>query len=48
MFLIVANLFPWVPADVPKARAFTQYNLAVCYAIRGEFGKSMSTLALVG
>lgn len=45
--VLVANLYPWIPADVPKARAFMQYNLAVCYATRGEFDKAMATLALV-
>ena len=44
--IFVVNLYPWIPADVPKARAFMQYNLAVCYATRGEFDKAMATLAL--
>lgn len=37
----------WIPADVPKAKAFMQYNLAVCYAMRGEYDKAMQTLAQV-
>ena len=45
--MIAANLYPWIPNDVPKARAYMQYNLAVCYATRGEFDKAMATLALV-
>ena len=45
--MITANLYPWIPNDVPKARAYMQYNLAVCYATRGEFDKAMATLALV-
>ncbi|XP_067927945.1 CCR4-NOT transcription complex subunit 10-like [Watersipora subatra] len=41
-----ANLHLWIPSDIPKARAYMQYNLAVCYATRGEYDKAMATLAL--
>lgn len=39
-----ANLTSWIPGDVPQAMAFMQYNLAVCYATRGEFQRSGDTL----
>lgn len=42
-----ASLYSWIPADVPKARAFMQYNLAVCYSMRGEYDRAMATLAQV-
>ena len=44
---VTANLHLWIPSDIPKARAYMQYNLAVCYATRGEYDKAMATLALV-
>jgi len=47
MFMFTANLTSWIPGDVPQAMAFMQYNLAVCYATRGEFQRSGDTLNMV-
>nr|KAG5707465.1 hypothetical protein BaRGS_011969 [Batillaria attramentaria] len=33
-------LCPWIPRELPKAKAMMQHNLAVAHAIRGEFDKA--------
>ncbi|BFZ19332.1 hypothetical protein BsWGS_22371 [Bradybaena similaris] len=38
------SLVKWQPSSVPVARAFMQYNLAVAYAMRTEFEKSLKAL----
>lgn len=37
-------LYPWIPRDLPKAKAVMQHNLAVAHATRGEYDKANNYL----